>query len=307
MNKCPFFEKCGGCKFDFTATDYKENKKKLIDNLPTTNSPIWIDAGVRRRADFAFASGKFGFFEKGTKNITPVEYCPNLTQAINDILPYVAKLPWGGSGACLITECENGIDIAISANVPFFSPEFKTAVSALPAIRITWNDKIIKQTETPIIAFGKKLVEYPTNAFLQPSVNSANIMRQMVKENTDGYKHIADLFCGLGNFTFETGADGFDIVGTGVKRDLFKKPLSTKTLNQYDCVIMDPPRAGAMAQSKEIAQSNVKRVIYISCNPDTFMRDKKILESGGYKNINLTPIDQFVGSTHWELFSVFDK
>ena len=229
MNKCPFFEKCGGCKFDFTATDYKENKKKLIDNLPTTNSPIWIDAGVRRRADFAFAGGRFGFFEKGTKNIIPVKHCPNLTQAINDILPLVAKLPWGGSGACLITECENGIDVAISANVPFFSPEFKTAVSALPAIRITWNDKIIKQTETPIIAFGDNVVEYPTNAFLQPSVNSANIMRQMVKENTDGYKHIADLFCGLGNFTFETNADGFDVVGTGVKRDLFKKPLSTKT------------------------------------------------------------------------------
>ena len=307
MKKCPFLEKCGGCKFDFTATDYRDNKEKLIADIPTTGAPIWTDAGNRRRADFAFSNGKFGFFEKGTKNIIPVDNCPNLTQAINDVLPKIARLPWCGSGACLITECENGIDVAITANVPFFTPEFKDATNKLPVIRITWNDKVIKQTEKPMIAFGEKLVEYPTNAFLQPSVNSADIMRKMVQENSIGFNKIADLFCGLGNFTFETNADGFDVVGVGTKRDLFKKPLTQGALKQYDCVIMDPPRAGAMAQSKEIANSNVKRVIYISCNPDTFMRDKKILESGGYKNTTLIPIDQFVGSTHWELFSVFDK
>ena len=307
MKKCPFLEKCGGCKFDFTATDYRDNKEKLIADIPTTGAPIWTDAGKRRRADFAFSNGKFGFFEKGTKNIIPVDNCPNLTQAINDVLPKIARLPWCGSGACLITECENGIDVAITANVPFFTPEFKDATNKLPVIRITWNDKVIKQTEKPMIAFGEKLVEYPTNAFLQPSVNSADIMRKMVQENSIGFNKIADLFCGLGNFTFETNADGFDVVGVGTKRDLFKKPLTQGALKQYDCVIMDPPRAGAMAQSKEIANSNVKRVIYISCNPDTFMRDKKILESGGYKNTTLIPIDQFVGSTHWELFSVFDK
>ena len=283
MKKCPFLEKCGGCKFDFTATDYRDNKEKLIADIPTTGAPIWTDAGKRRRADFAFSNGKFGFFEKGTKNIIPVDNCPNLTQAINDVLPKIARLPWCGSGACLITECENGIDVAITANVPFFTPEFKDATNKLPVIRITWNDKVIKQTEKPMIAFGEKLVEYPTNAFLQPSVNSADIMRKMVQENSIGFNKIADLFCGLGNFTFETNADGFDVVGVGTKRDLFKKPLTQGALKQYDCVIMDPPRAGAMAQSKEIANSNVKRVIYISCNPDTFMRDKKILESGDIK------------------------
>jgi 23S rRNA (uracil1939-C5)-methyltransferase len=307
MNKCPWFDKCGGCKFDFTATDYKNNKEKLIEQIPITDSPIWLNAGIRRRADFAFAGGKFGLFEKGTKNIIQIENCPNLTQAINNILPEVAKLPWRATGSCLITECENGIDIAISANVPYVSPDFRNATHKLPAIRITWNDKVVKQTEKPMIAFGKNTVEYPPNAFLQPSVEGADTMRKMVCENTSGCKHIADLFCGLGNFTFETNAIGFDVVGTGIKRDLFKKPLSVGTLNQYDCVIMDPPRAGALAQSKEIANSNVKRVIYISCNPETFMRDKKVLESGGYKNTTIIPIDQFVGSTHWELFSIFEK
>ena len=120
-------------------------------------------------------------------------------------------------------------------------------------------------------------------------------------------KRVADLFCGLGNFTFATHADGFDIVGTGAKRDLFTHPLTVGMLNGYDCVIMDPPRAGAMSQCRELVKSNVSRVIYISCNPNTFRRDMEILMRGGYKLSKLIPVDQFVGSVHWELFSIFEK
>ena len=132
-------------------------------------------------------------------------------------------------------------------------------------------------------------------------------MRDLVVEYTENAKKVADLFCGLGNFTFATNATGFDIVGNGIKRDLFKKPLTTQNLDQYDVVIMDPPRAGAEKQSKELSKSNVKRIIYVSCNPNTFVRDKRILETGGYKMIAAIPVDQFVGSLHWEIFSVFEK
>ena len=134
-----------------------------------------------------------------------------------------------------------------------------------------------------------------------------DILRNLVIAGVGKSKRVADLFCGLGNFTFATNADGFDIVGTGVKRDLFKKPLTVGMLNNYDCVIMDPPRAGALSQCKCLAASNVKRIVYVSCNPDTFKRDMSILNRGGYKLIKLIPVDQFVGSLHWELFSVFEK
>ena len=70
---------------------------------------------------------------------------------------------------------------------------------------------------------------------------------------------------------------------------------------------MDPPRAGAEKQSKELSKSNVKRIIYVSCNPNTFVRDAKMLENGGYKMTVAIPVDQFVGANHWEIFSVFEK
>ena len=307
MNKCPFFGRCGGCKYDFAAPDYCDKKILELHDIPTTANPVWVPAGTRRRADFCFAGPAFGLFENRTKNIVPVRNCPNLVPEINKILPLVASLPWAGSGSCLITACENGIDIAITSSVPYFTPDFRDSAVKLPAIRITWNDRTIKQTTMPLVRFGDKTVEYPSNAFLQPGNAGADTLREMVVNAATGAKRVADLFCGLGNFTFALNADGFDIVGTGVKRDLFKNPLTVGMLRQYDCVVMDPPRAGALAQCRELVKSDVPRIIYVSCNPQTFMRDKSVLEQGGYKTISLVPVDQFTGSAHWEIFSVFEK
>lgn len=307
MSKCPFFGVCGGCKYDFNAPDYRATKLAVLSDLPITDEARWVDAGARRRGDFCFAGNEFGLFESRSKNIVPVRNCPNMVPEINDILPRVAALPWGASGSCLITSCENGIDIVINADVPYFTPEFKTAAASVGAIRVVWNDKVVFQSETPIIKFGDVAVEYPANAFLQPGKVGEATLRNMVVSAVAGARRVADLFCGLGSFTFATHADGFDIVGTGIKRDLFTHPLTVGMLKTYDCVIMDPPRAGAMAQCRELVKSDVGRIIYVSCNPETFRRDMEILTRGGYKLRHLIPVDQFVGSAHWELFSVFEK
>jgi len=307
MKKCPFFGVCGGCKFDFTASDYRDKKIALLDKLPITEEPFWTEPFSRRRADFAFADGKFGFYQHHSKKVVSIDYCPLLLPEINNILPKVSSLPWNSAGSCLITACDNGIDIAIMSPTPYFTTEFKNAVSLIDAIRITWNGKIIKQIKTPVINFGGVKVDYPSGAFLQPTVQSENYLREMVLDAVKGAKKVADLFCGLGNFTFALKADGFDIFGIGVKRDLFKKPLSAGMLGKYDCVVLDPPRAGAWAQCKELVKSNIKRIVYVSCNPDTFKKDCEILTGGGYEMSRLCPIDQFVGSSHWELFAVFQK
>lgn len=308
MKQCPFFGICGGCKYNFAAPDYHAQKLGELKELPITNDAMWTDIGTRRRADFAFADGNFGLYQHKSKNIVPVRNCPLMRQEINNLLPQLAKLPWNGSGSCLITVCDNGIDITITSPVPYFSSEFKNAAEKLPnIIRATWNERTIFQRVVPVISFDDKSVEYPSGAFLQPTEQSEKAIRDLVINAAMGAKHVADLFCGLGNFTFALNADGFDIAGTGVKRDLFAHPLTVGMLAQYDCVVMDPPRAGALAQCKELTKSTVSKVIYVSCNPTTWQRDANILNRGGYKLTKLIPVDQFVGSAHWELFSVFTK
>lgn len=307
--KCPLFGICGGCQFDFAAENYHAEKLKKLPKIEFTHDAIWGKIGTRRRADFTFVDGHFGFFKAQSKDIVDVKNCPNIVPEINEVLPNIAGLPWRGAGSVLITKCENGIDVAVNSDVPYFNADFKNAVEKLPPqiIRFTWNDSIVRKYTEPEIKFNDKIIPYPTNAFLQPTTETEQILRDLVVQHVGDAKHVVDLFCGLGNFTFATNATGFDIVGNGIKRDLFKKPLTAQNLNQYDVVIMDPPRAGAEKQSKELSKSNIKRIIYVSCNPTTFVRDKKILESGGYKMTVVIPVDQFVGSSHWEIFSVFEK
>lgn len=309
IKKCPFVGVCGGCKFDFADAEYKTQKLSVLPNIKFSDGAIWGNAGTRRRGDFAFVDGHFGFFKCGTKDVIDINYCPNMVPEINAVLKDVAKLPWRGAGSVLITKCENGIDVCVNSNVPYFGTDFRAAVEKLPAqiVRVAWNDSVIRKYAEPEIKFNDKVVKYPLNAFLQPTIETEQILRDLVVKYVAGEKKVADLFCGLGNFTYATNATGFDIVGNGIKRDLFKKPLSIQNLNQYDVVIMDPPRAGAEKQSKELSKSNVKRIIYVSCNPNTFIRDEKILESGGYKMSTAIPVDQFVGSSHWEIFAVFEK
>ena len=157
MKRCPLFSICGGCRYNFTAPNYREEKIKLIHDWELSFEPFWTDAGARRRADFAFADGKFGFFERGTKNIVPVTHCPNLVAEINRAVPKIAELPWVGAGGALATLCENGIDLAVTSNVPYFSREFKSAAEKLELLRVTWNGAVVCQTGTPKIKFGDKI------------------------------------------------------------------------------------------------------------------------------------------------------
>jgi len=309
MTKCPLFGICGGCKFDFASDDYRTQKLKTLPNLENPDAPFWGMAGGRRRADFVAAQNYFGFYKMGTRDIIDVKKCPNVVSGINDVLPNLAALPWGGVASVLVTMCENGIVVNVTSDVPYFNPDFRACVQKLPPqiIRFTWNNTVVRAYDTPRIAFDDVVVDFPDSGFLQPTKYTERVLRNLVVGAVGGAKHVADLFCGIGNFTFATKATGFDIVGTGVKRDLFKKPLTVAQLNQYDAVIMDPPRAGAMAQSIEIAKSNVNTVVYVSCNPGTWVRDKNILMRGGYKLQKVIPVDQFVGSAHWEIFSVFTK
>ena len=76
-------------------------------------------------------------------------------------------------------------------------------------------------------------------------------------------------------------------------------------MRKTDAVIIDPPRAGAEAQMIELAQSDVKRIAAVSCNPISFARDAEILIAGGYRLDWVQPVDQFRWSSHVELAAQF--
>ena len=99
------------------------------------------------------------------------------------------------------------------------------------------------------------------------------------------------------------GAQGLKKVSTET-RDLFRNPVMAEDL-RFDAAVIDPPRAGAQAQTAELAASSVARIAFVSCNPVTFARDAKLLVDAGYRLDWVQVVDQFRWSSHVELVGAF--
>jgi 23S rRNA (uracil1939-C5)-methyltransferase len=119
---------------------------------------------------------------------------------------------------------------------------------------------------------------------------AANVCEHLAKA-----RRVADLFAGVGTFSLHLAesahvhavdSDGPALAClvkaaravsgmrpvTSEKRDLFRRPLGKEKLARFDAVLFDPPRAGAEAQTRALAQSAVPLVAAVSCNPQTFVR-----------------------------------
>jgi 23S rRNA (uracil1939-C5)-methyltransferase len=169
-------------------------------------------------------------------------------------------------------------------------------------------------------------VAYPSGAFLQATADGEAALAGAAQEWLAGSQTVADLFSGLGTFAFalaepakvlavEAARDAHlackSAAGAGQKpvhamhRDLFRNPLQPDELNRFAAVLLDPPRAGAREQVKNLAESTVPRVVYVSCNPSSWARDAAALVAGGYQLAEIRPVGQFRWSTHVELASLF--
>ena len=155
-------------------------------------------------------------------------------------------------------------------------------------------------------------------------------MADLVATHIGKAKKTADLFAGSGAFTFRIarrsavhavegdkaavmaldrgrrGLQGLKAV-TVEQRDLFRRPLTVADLKSYDAVVFDPPRAGAEEQAALLANSSVRWVAAVSCNPATLARDLKLLIDGGYRLKSVTPFDQFLWSAHVEAVALLEK
>ena len=78
-------------------------------------------------------------------------------------------------------------------------------------------------------------------------------------------------------------------------------------LNAFEAVVFDPPRSGARNQSQILANSTVPKIVGVSCNPATFVRDLQSLVDGGYSLKSVTPVDQFTWSRHLELVACLQR
>jgi 23S rRNA (uracil1939-C5)-methyltransferase len=242
---------------------------------------------------------------------------------------------WG----LVMSETENGVDLCLRTRR---SPTLgdREALAALAdgsdLARVSWQQgeetpEPIVQRREPAVTFGSVSVPPPPGGFLQPSREGEAALAALVMDglpSTAG--RVADLYSGCGTFTFrladraavaafegdadalaalEAAARRAGLAGrvTAERRDLARLPLTAEELAPFDCVVFDPPRAGARAQAEQLARSRVPRLVAVSCAPATFARDARILVDGGYRLTSVAPVDQFPWSGHVELVARLER
>jgi len=221
------------------------------------------------------------------------------------------------------------MELDLSARELFVAFANKHDVAAIHWRDQGFLDPVIIRRE-PMMNLSDVRVPLAPAAFIQATAEGEAALVQEVIAACEGYGRVADLFCGVGTFTFplakrhqilavegakqallalQAGANQ----ATGLKqiiakhRDLYRRPLTPKELSAFDAVVFDPPRAGAKEQVAELAQSTVKRIVAVSCNPNTFSRDARTLVDGGYVLEKAIPVDQFLWSPHLELVGIFTR
>ncbi|GGB51555.1 RNA methyltransferase [Roseibium aquae] len=300
------------------------------------------DPGTRRRAVFsAVRAGRhtvLGYHEKASHKLVDISECPVLDPAIVGALPDLKRLagqllPKKDEMRVTVLATTAGLDVTVEKADKSYDKTIP-AVSRLAAeadwARLSVNGETLIEIRPPMLDMGGAALVPPPGGFTQATLEGEQALVAMVLKGAGTAKTVADLFSGSGTFALHLArqakvhavegdaaalkamdqairrAQGLKTLKT-TRRDLFRSPLVREELAHFEAVVFDPPRTGAQAQAAQLAGSEVKTVIAVSCNPATLARDLRILIDGGYVLQTVTPVDQFVFSPHIEVVAVLTR
>jgi 23S rRNA (uracil1939-C5)-methyltransferase len=300
--------------------------------------------GGRRRARFAAVSRarrrcSVGFRERRGHAIVDVVECPVLDHRLVTALPALRDwlddlLTTGQRTEVTVTQLDGGLDVVLDwPQPPTVAVRERCAAFAGEADlgRLSWRAgpglpaEPMVQRRPVGASFAGTIVAVPAGCFLQASVAGEGALIAAVLDAAVDARRIVDLFSGAGTFAVSLAAAGRHVLAidsdgsalaaaasarpgiTTQTRDLLARPLAASELAGFAAAVFDPPRAGAAAQAKQLAASGVPTVVAVSCNPQTFARDARLLVNGGYGLERVVPVDQFLWSPHLELAAIFRR
>lgn len=295
----------------------------------------------RRRAVFSGRRTKkgalLGFHARASEVIVDLLDCHVIHPAIQAALPLLRRITVAGASrnaelSISVIHGPAGLDVAVTGGKPMV-PELLQSLAALAEAgdlaRLDWDGEAITR-RPPALTLGRARVVPPPGAFLQATAEGEAALRAAVLQMTEGAGRIVDLYAGIGTFALPLleRAEVLAVEGlaaplaaldagwrraSGLQRlrvatrDLARNPLLAAELAPFDAIVIDPPRAGAAEQAREIAASGVERVAFVACDPVNFARDARILAEGGFDLARLLLIDQFRWSPHVETVAEFRR
>ncbi|HYP47029.1 MAG TPA: methyltransferase domain-containing protein, partial [Thermoleophilaceae bacterium] len=336
---CGHFTYCGGCALQHLAPDaYAAFKRGLLETplrragIETPVAPLVYAQGAgRRRATLHATRAGAGFMAHRSHTLRALDACPVLVPALATATE-IARAAQAMVGNCdvSLTATDTGLDVAVRPEKRADPRRLVPLGARFGLARISLGTDLVWQSRVPTIRMGRAVVELPAGSFLQATAAAEETLAGLVAAALPSAKHVLDLFCGVGPFALRLAerarvtaldSDRPSVAALqqavrntqGLKpvsvqaRDLFRNPLAPAELTPFDAVVLDPPRAGAEAQVRELAGTRIKTLVYVSCDPQTFSRDAAILCGAGWRLESVTPVDQFAWSTHVETVGVFRR
>ncbi|MFU2488490.1 23S rRNA (uracil(1939)-C(5))-methyltransferase RlmD [Thauera sp. WH-1] len=368
--RCPHYGICGGCSMQhLDPVAQAAAKQRILEDalwhigklraeliLPAIHGPAW---GYRYRARFGVrlvpSKGglRIGFHERRSSYIVDMRECPVLPARVSALLPRLRELIAGLS----IPDRVPQVEIAIGDEATVFvfrnllpfsrSDEQRIAVFAAAEGIQAWKQPGGPDTATPLDPaddpalhytlpeFGVRMDFRPTD-FTQVNVhiNRLLIRRSLQLLDPQPGERIADLFCGLGNFSLPVARRGARVVGVEGSDALVARALanarrngldaltefhaanlfeatedSVAALGPLDKLLIDPPREGAIAVAKALdRQRGPARIVYVSCNPATLARDAAVLvREKGYVLRAAGIANMFPQTSHVESIALFER
>lgn len=377
--KCQHFGVCGGCSMQHLepSAQVAAKQRVLEDNLrhigkvkaerilPAIYGPSW---GYRHRARLSARMVEkkggmlVGFHEKRSSFIADMTKCEILPPHVSALL-----VPLRGLIASLsISRRMPQIELAVGDNVTALVlrnmdpiteedeqklAEFAAAHSKPHPIQF-WLQPKGPDTVFPLVPADAPRLTYSMPEFaiempykpteftqVNPQINQVMVRRAIDLLDPQPGESIADMFCGLGNFTLPIARRGAQVLGMEGSKQLCERAVENAThnglqdktkfteanlfemteegfagLGDFDRMLIDPPRDGAMELVKSIGLAlkrrpdALKRIVYVSCNPATLARDASVLVNvHGYKLNAAGIINMFPHTAHVESIAWFER
>ena len=329
---CPYFDICGGCNLLHMNYDdqlkFKYNKVKdiifkyLKENIKVNDVIYSNQFNYRNKASFEVKE-KLCYKMRKSTNLVDINYCYLLDNNINDIVHVLNNLNLKNINNITIRTGEEDIMVIISGNP---SQEIIDALKE-KARSIYVNDKLVYGRSNIVSKIGNYEFFVSDKSFFQVNKYNVKNLYDKVLEYAEltGNENILDLYCGTGTIGIYLSKYAKSVIGIEVNEQAIfdanvnknknnienisficdtTSNINNIVNNDFDVIIVDPPRSGLDKNTINfLINSKVKRIVYVSCDIMTLVRDLNILKQD-YDIREITPVDMFPNTYHVECVCV---
>ena len=328
-------------QLDFKREILVEQMRRIAKKEMKTPSIIPTpEFHYRNKAEFVVQDSKLGFFKRGTHQFIHVNECMIVSKKINEAKTKIEKMlkahPKFSSKLdhVVIKEGEGQVMVIFTSTSEITPPYIEGIDSVVTLKRknrshvvISGKEKVHQGREKVDMKINGVKYAIPSKSFFQVNTEGAKILAKVVRDYAGSSQKALDLYCGVGFFSLQIHDNFESVMGIESSPSSVKVAKSNAELNgfsnvtfqvkkveewypheKFDVVILDPPRSGLKKKMVEkVVTIASERIVYVSCDSSTFARDTKHFEEMGFVLKDLTLVDMFPQTHHFEMVSLLEK